>query len=441
MQATDPTLTQSTTPKSLFIRYVAQNIFGQIGMSAYILVDTYFISKAEGADGITALNLVLPFFNLIYAFGAMYAIGSATRFTILRARGQKDADLYFTNAVFWAILTGIPFMLAGTLAPEPIIRLLGGNQTIVNVGVPYMRIFMLFAPLFMVNQIFNAFTRNDGAPTTAMIATMMSGIFNMVFDYIFMFPCRMGMAGAALATVFSPCVGITICSTHILSRRSGVKFLRRLPSLRRIISASQLGISGFIGEIASAVTTVVFNYLILGLSGNTGVAAFGVICNIALVVTSVFNGVSQGAQPLFSRYYGMRMQDALKETLGLAIRTSLLFAAGFLILFNLFPAEIVKVFNSGNSPEMASLAETGMRLYFIGYLFAGFNIIGSGYLGATANALWALITSLARGVVFIILCAVIMAAVFGMQGIWLAFTVSELLTAGITLFALLHSFR
>ena len=153
MQSTDPTLTQSTTPRSLFIRYVAQNIFGQIGMSAYILVDTYFISKAEGADGITALNLVLPFFNLIYAFGAMYAIGSATRFTILRARGQKDAELYFTNAVFWAILTGIPFMLAGTLAPEPIIRLLGGNQTIVNVGVPYMRIFMLFAPLFMVNQI------------------------------------------------------------------------------------------------------------------------------------------------------------------------------------------------------------------------------------------------------------------------------------------------
>lgn len=119
--------------KKLFTRYVSQNILGMLGISIYILADTFFISLAEGADGITALNLVLPVYSLIFAIGAMIGVGSAIRFKILRARKDKDAELYFSNALLWAFAIGIVFILIGILMPEKVVALLGGDERIVAV--------------------------------------------------------------------------------------------------------------------------------------------------------------------------------------------------------------------------------------------------------------------------------------------------------------------
>ena len=188
-------------------------------------------------------------------------------------------------------------------------------------------------------------------------------------------------------------------------------------------------------------TMLVFNFLILSLTGTVGVAAFGVVCNIALVETAVFGGIAQGAQPLFSDFYGRRMTKQVGETLRLAMISSLVFALLFLLVFNLFPVQIVEIFNSEQNPDMARLGVQGMRLYFLGYLFAGENIIGAGYLSATESAMWSFLVSIVRGIVAIILCALLMAWLFGMTGIWLAFTAAEALTAALLLVALRRSRR
>ncbi len=418
----------TATVASLFTEYVATNIIGQIGMSAYILVDTIFISVAAGSAGMAALNLVLPFFDLIFAFGDMFGVGCATRFTILRARGDGEADRYFMNSILWSVLCGIPFMLIGTFLSPQVIRLLGGDAELLEVGVPYMRVFMMFAPMFMISRCLNAFTRNDGAPKTAMAAVFMSGVFNIVFDYIFMFPMKLGMAGAALATGIAPIISFVICGTHLFSKKCSIRMKDWRLSGRLIVQGAQLGTASFIGDIASAMTMLVFNYLILALAGNVGVAAFGIISNIALVATSVFNGIAQGAQPLFSDFYGKRLQKQVGETFRLAIGTSLCMAVLFIAVFNLFPSQIVEIFNSEGNPEMVRLGITGIRLYFIGYLFAGVNIVGAGYLSATEAAMASFIVSIFRGVIAVIACALLMAWLFGMTGVWLAFTVAELLT-------------
>ena len=208
----------------LFAKYVSQNIFGMLGMSVYILADTFFISLAEGADGITALNLVLPIYSVIFAIGAMIGVGSAIRFRIQRAKNDQSADTYFSNAILWAFLFGMLFALAGLLVPDRIVAILGGDDRIIAIGTRYTRIFMSFAPFFMCNHICNAFVRNDNAPSVAMAATLFSSMFNIIFDYILMFPLRMGMAGAALATALSPVLGILICCTHLLSTKSTGSF-------------------------------------------------------------------------------------------------------------------------------------------------------------------------------------------------------------------------
>ena len=141
-----------TSAEKEFAGYVSQNILGMLGISAYVLADTFFISIAEGAGGITALNLVLPLYSLIYGIGAMLGVGSAIRFNILRARKDKRADDYFLGALVFALMFSVIFIVMGAFVPDKVVEVLGGNAEIVAIGTPYTRIFLMFAPFFMWNQ-------------------------------------------------------------------------------------------------------------------------------------------------------------------------------------------------------------------------------------------------------------------------------------------------
>lgn len=412
-----------------FVRYVTQNIFGMLGISCYIIADTFFIAKAAGTDGITVLNLALPIYNLIFAIGSMIGVGSATRFAILRAQKEDAAEYYFSNAICFVWMIGILFTLAGIFVPDKILTLMGADETIAALGQGYTRIFLLFTPFFMMNYVVGAFVRNDDAPSLAMAGTLAGSLFNIVFDYIFMFPLDLGLEGAALATAASPVISILICSTHFLGKKNTIRFRMRIPSIRRLWQSCQLGVAAFVGEISSGVTTTVFNFLILGLVGNIGVAAYGVVANFALVATAIFNGVSQGAQPLASAYYGKGDRSSVKKILKLG--TGAATVIGVLLLAGVYACtdSLVAVFNSEQSVRMAEYAYTGMRLYFIGFLFAGFNIVGAGFLSATGRARAAFVTSVMRGFVAIVACSLVLAALIGLNGVWLSFPASELITA------------
>lgn len=422
--------------KKQFAKYVSQNILGMIGISLYILADTFFISVAEGANGITALNLVLPVYSLIYGIGAMIGVGSAIRFAILRARTEESAEYYFGNALFFILILSIPFMIIGGLFAGEFVAFLGGDASIIAVGKPYTRIFMLFTPFFMWNQVCNAFVRNDGNPTVAMVATLGSSLFNIVMDYVLMFPLGMGMAGAALATAVSPIVGMLICLTHFLSKQNTIQLKFNGISVKRLFESIQLGVSAFVGEMSSGVITMVFNILLLDIAGNVGVAAYGVVANIALVATSVYNGIAQGSQPLFSEFYGKHDMDKVKKVLKLGIGTSVVMSAVILAIIFGFAEPIVEVFNSEQNMEMAIYAEEGLKLYFVGFLFAGINIVGTGYLSAVEAVKWAFAASIMRGFVAIVACAVVLAMLFGMTGVWSAFAVAEALTMVVTVVAI-----
>lgn len=412
-----------------FAKYVTQNIFGMLGISCYIIADTFFIAKAAGADGITVLNLVLPVYSIIFAIGALIGVGSATRFAIFKAQGNEQAERYFSNAICFVWMIGILFMLAGIFFPDKIIALMGGDEEIVALGTGYTRIFLLFTPFFMMNHVVSDFVRNDAAPSLAMVGTLAGSLFNIVFDYIFMFPMKMGLEGAALATAASPVISLLICSTHFFSKENTVHFKVCVPSIKRLLQSCQLGVSAFVGEIASGVTTAVFNFLILGLVGNVGVAAYGVVANFALVAMAIFNGISQGAQPLVSDYYGKDDKKSVGRILKLGARTA--FAAAVLIVAGVYGCteELVAFFNSENSAAMAEYAYTGMRLYFLGFLFAGFNVVGTGFLSATERAKEAFATSIMRGFLGIVACSLILSYLMGLNGVWLSFAASELLTA------------
>lgn len=424
-----------------FIKYVSQNIFGMLGISCYIIADTFFIAKAAGANGITVLNLALPIYNLIFAIGSMVGVGAATRFAILRAQKEERAEHYFSNAVFCVCLISIVFILAGIFMPDKILAVMGADREIMGLGEGYTRIFLLFTPFFMLNYIVSAFVRNDNAPSLAMVGTVAGSLSNIVLDYLFMFPMGMGLEGAALATAVSPIISMAISGTHFFSKKNTVHFVLRRPSFGLLKQSCKLGVPAFIGEMSSGVTTTVFNYLILGLAGNIGVAAYGVVANFSLIATAIFNGVSQGSQPLVSRYYGKGDKPSVKKLLGLGVGTAFVIAEIIYGVVYLFTGQLVSLFNSENSLVLAGYAWEGMRLYFTGFLFAGLNIVGAGFLSATEHSKSAFATSVMRGVAAIVGCSFLLSFIWGFRGVWLSFVAAEAITAVITVWALIRAVR
>ncbi len=414
--------------KKQFAKYVSLNILGMVGMSCYIIADSFFIAKAEGANGLTALNLVLPLYNLIFAIGSMVGVGSAIRHSVLKARGDSSADSYLFNALFFTAVLGLVFTFIGIFAPEKLLTLLGADSTIVETGRDYTRIFMCFGPIFMWNYVANTYVRNDGAPTVAMIATLSSSLFNIVFDYVLMFPLKMGMKGAALATVLSPVLGITICSIHLFSKRSNVKIKPCVPSIKRLISSCQVGIPAFVGEMSSGIITLVFNYVLLSLAGNIVVAAYGVVANVSLVTLAVFNGIAQGSQPLISRNHGAERHSDVNSLKKLSLIVALVMGIILYAVMYFATDPIVAVFNSEHNAQLAKYANTGVKLYFIGVLFAGLNIVGSSFFSAVEKAKEAAVISVLRGFVLVVLFVLILPKVLGVNGVWLSYPAGEFST-------------
>ena len=419
--------------KSLY-QYIAPNILAMVGMSCYILADTFFIATSQGTNGITALNLALPIYGLIFAIGSMIGTGSAIRYTLAKATGQQEAKKYFSNALIWDAIVSVIFIAAGLFFPGQVMRVMGADAVIEAIGIPYIRIVLCFTPFFMMNYAFTAFVRNDNAPHIAMAATLLSSLFNIVFDYVFMFPLGMGMTGAALATAVSPIVSILICMVHYLSPKSSVSFHFMVPSVKMLISSCSLGVVAFVGEIASAVTTMVFNFVLLGLDGNTAVAAYGVIANTALVGTAIFNGVSQGLQPLASEAHARGEEHEKHQILVKSIVTGIALAIVLIAGVWFFASDITSAFNSEHSAQLAAYAIPGIRIYFIGFFAAGINIICAGFLSATDHAKESSIVAISRGIIAIIIFALVLPTFLGITGVWLAFPAAEAVTLLLAIF-------
>ena len=410
--------------------YILPNILATTGTSCYVLADTLFISLAEGANGITGLNLVLPIFAITYSIGAMIGIGSATKYALLKALGEKEeADKYFSNSFIFTLLFSLFFLMLGIFVPDVVLRLMGADDVIEAVTHSYMRVILCFSPFFMLNFTFTAFVRNDNAPKTAMAATLLSGVFNIIFDYVLMFPLGLGMLGAALATGFSPVVSMSICMTHYLSKKNSIRFELVLPSIKRFVSACSLGVVAFVGEISNGIITIVFNFILLNLVGNIAVAAYGVIANTALVGVAMLNGVSQGLQPVASETYGRAQKKDLKKVHIYSLIAAMIIAMTLVVSVLVFAPVIIEAFNSEKSDILAKYAIPGIRIYFIGFIPAAFNIITAGFYSATDRGRESSLIAISRGIVTIIVFALILSRFFGVVGVWSSFFAAEMFTA------------
>lgn len=414
--------------KIQFFKYVSFNMLSMIGMSCYCLADTLFIANGVGLKGLTALNLVLPIYNVIFAIGLLLAVGGATRYSILRAQHKDhEASLYYTHAIIMGAVISLPIMIIGFFKADDVVRLLGANSDIINTATIYLKSFIAFTPFFILQQIVATFIRNDQNPRLASLAMLAGTMFNILFDYILVFPCKLGMMGAALATGFSPIVTLLICSYHFITHQNNFHFIKTSLSLKHIVTMTQIGIPSFITELSSGIIIFVFNSVALSIGGNIAVASYGVISNLAIVVTSLYTGISQGIQPLLSYSFGAHEIKETKDYLKLAMITSTVVSCFIFISTILFPNTIVSFFNSENNPTMAQMAIQGLPLYFVAFFFVGINMIIISFFASTNQVKPSSLLSILRGGIIVIPLVFILSQLMNILGLWLSYPISEFL--------------
>lgn len=408
-----------------FARYASLNVLGMLGLSCYILADTFFVSLGLGAEGLAALNLAIPIYSLVHGSGLLLGMGGATAYAIARGRQEPQAAAIYPHTLYAAWGLAFLFAAAGLLLPGTLAGWLGADAETLGNTTVYLRTILLFAPLFLLNNVYLCFMRNDGQPRLAMAAMVTGSLSNVLLDYVFIFPCGMGMFGAAFATGLAPAISLLVL--FLVGKRGERHFrlakMRVVPGLyRRILPA---GVPSLVTEVSSGLVMITLNAVILRLQGNLGVAAYGVVANLSLVALAICTGIGQGIQPLLSEYHGRGEVANVRTVLRYALVTV---AAVSLLLYALIflgADAIAALFNSQGNARLQAIAVEGMRQYFLGIGCAGCNVVLAAYLAATERPATAQLLALLRGVALIVPVILGFSALWGMTGCWLAFPVTE----------------
>lgn len=412
-----------------YLKYSFLNVLGMAGMSCYIIADTFFVATGAGTYGLAALNIAIPVFSLIHGTGLMAGIGAATRFSIAGGAGDnKEKESVFTHVMILCGLFSVVFLAVGLLFSEEIAIVLGADNETFTMCEEYIRVLMCFSPMFILNNIIGAFVRNDGAPGLAMAAMIAGSFANILMDWIFIFPFNLGVFGAALATGFSPMISLLIMSVFFMKKKNTFCLKKCKISLSLHLKILSTGVPSFITELSSGIVMLVFNTIMLSLAGNEGVAAYGVIANIAIVVIAINTGIAQGIQPLTATYYGADEKVALRKTLGYAIISVIMISAVIYTVMFVFASPITALFNSENNVLLQTIAQKGIKLYFTGCVFAGINIVMSSLFASTERETAGTVVSVLRGVALIIPAAILMSRLFEITGLWLSYPFTEFLT-------------
>ena len=419
-----------------FTKYVSLNVLGMIGLSCYILADTFFVANGIGVNGLTALNLSISIYSIIHGVGLLIGIGSASQFAMnnsLENRTTKN-NVLFSNSVILTMLISSIFILIGLFFTPTLAKLLGANNDTLEMTITYLKTILYFSPCFILNNVCIAFIRNDNNPTLSMIAMLVGSFSNIVLDYYFIFILNMGIFGAALATGLAPIISLIILSIHFYKKQNTFTFVKCKLQLATIQHIFQFGNASFIMEMSSSIILIIFNLLLLKLDGNIAVAAYGIIANIALVATAIFTGIGQGIQPMISHYYAHQKTRELFTTLRYAIVTALLVSTILYSIILFQSPTLIAAFNNESNASLFNIANIGLQIYFIGFFFAGINITMTTFFSASALTKQAFITSICRTGALLIPFAFLFSLFFGVIGLWISFVCSELCTLILALY-------
>ena len=409
------------------LRFTLPSICMMVFTSIYGVVDGLFVSNFAGKTPFAAINLVMPFIMILGGMGFMIGTGGTALVSKLLGEGKKDeAHSTFSMMVLFTLLLGLVLSAVGFLTMRPVSYFLGATDAMIDDCVLYGRIVTGFTFAFMLQNVFQSFFIAAEKPRLGLFVTVAAGVTNMVLDALFIAVFDWGVAGAAIATGLSQCVGGVLPLIYFL--RPNDSLLRLRPTalrLRPILQACGNGSSELMSNISSSLVGMLYNFQLMRLIGEDGVSAYGVLMYVQFIFVAIFIGYSIGCAPVVSVHFGAQNHGELKSLLRKSV---LLMSSGGVLLTvaaRLLAAPLAHLF-VGYDAVLFDLTVHAFRLFSWSFLLAGFNIFASGFFTALNNGAISAAISFLRTLVFQTASVLILPLLLGVDGIWWAITVAEI---------------
>ena len=411
---------------SKLLRFTLPSIVMMVFTSIYGVVDGLFVSNFVGKTAFASVNLVMPFVMILGGMGFMIGTGGTALVSKILGEGDPDtANRTFSMMVLFTLALGIALSAAGIVFMRPVSRFLGATDAMMDDCVLYGRIVTGFTFAFMLQNVFQSFFIAAEKPKLGLKVTVAAGLTNMVLDALFIAVFNWGVAGAAIATGLSQCVGGVLPLVYFLRPNSSL--LRLSPTrlrLRPILAACGNGSSELMSNISSSVVSMLYNFQLMRLAGEDGVSAYGVLMYVQFIFISIYIGYSIGCAPVVSYHFGAQNHGELKNLLGKSV---LLMGCTGVVLTALAMAladPLSRLF-VGYDAGLFALTSHAFRLFAWSFLLAGFNIYASGFFTALNNGGISAAISFLRTLVFQSASVLILPIFLDVDGIWWAITVAE----------------
>lgn len=420
---------------TLLIRFSIPAIIGMLVSALYNIVDRIFIGNAAdiGKNGLAGITIGFPLMLITLALGVLFGIGGATLFSMrLGQKREQEAEKVLGNAFILIILSGTIYTLFGQVFLEPLLKLFGASATVLPYSMDYMRIIYFGVVFQMLSMGLNHFIRADGSPKIAMYTMFLGAGINIVLDPLFIYVFKMGMGGAAWATIIAQGVSATWVVLYFFGKRSRMKLHLKNFILSRpiVIKIMSLGLPGFLLQLAGSLLNTLLNRNLLMYGGDVAVSGMGVINSIQTLMLMPIIGLNQGVQPLVSFNFGAERYDRVKQAIKLAmIAATMIVTFGFIIT-RIFPKQLVSMFNQ--DPELLIFGDMAIYSWFLMLPLVGFQIIGANFFQAIGRSKSAMFLTLTRQIIFLIPAVLFFPRIWGIQGLLYAAPFADVLSTLLT---------
>ena len=413
--------------KPMYFKYLSAAFGSAMITSIYSIVDTAMVGQYHGPQGTAALAIVAPVWNIIYSLGLLMGIGGSVIFSAKRGSKKSDGseNQYFTSAVIGAIILSVLAWIGVMNFERPILTFFGADESLLVMAQKYMLPIKYVFPLFLFNQMLAAFLRNDKNPSLATFSVLAGGIFNVFGDYFFVFTCDMGIYGAGLATAVGSGISFLVMLTHFISRKNTLRPVKPENLMRKLREITVTGFSTFFIDVAMGILTVLFNRQIMKYLGANALAIYGPIIQVSTFVQCCAYSIGQASQPIISTNFGAGKGERIRETLRLALWTTVFFGVFWTVLSMTCPNVYIRIFMTP-TPEILDMAPTIVRIYALSFLLLPFNIFSTYYFQAIMRPKAAFVVSVARGLVISGILIMILPALVSADAIWFAMPITEL---------------
>ena len=420
-------LSEHFTYKKIF-RFALPSIVMMVFTSIYGVVDGTFVSNFVGKTPFAAVNLVWPFLMILGAFGFMIGTGgSALVAKTLGENKKEDANRYFTMLITLVIILGLLLTILGLIVIRPLSSALGASGQMLEDCVTYGRTLVIFNTAFMLQSVFQSLFITAEKPRLGLIMTVIAGLTNMVLDALFIAVFKWGLVGAALATGLSQCIGGVLPLIYFMSPKNdtALKFVKTKLEGTVLLKACANGVSELMTTVSSSLVSMLYNFQLMRLAGQNGIAAYGAVMYVEFAFVAVFIGYSIGTAPIVSYHYGAGNNDEVKNMLQKSFKIMSILGITMMVLAQMLASPLAKVF-VGYDKELFDMTVHGFRLFSFYFILAGINIYSSSFFTALNNGIISAIISFSRTLGFETLSVIILPIFFKLDGVWMAITVAEI---------------